>query len=541
MYPGDPGAPGSDCSGIVLSSGPALGPGQSSQTTAFPQGLLPGSAVFGLAGGSLGSHVVASCMALAPMPPCLSFEAAATAPTVFITTDAVLRQAAGLEPGETVFLPAAAGGVGLAALQEVASLGGMVVATAGGPPKRAYLRALGINRVANSRDMSFVEDLLLQFGEGVDVVLNTLTSPGLVSSAASMLKRGGRFIEIGKRDIFAAARLAQERPDVTFGYVAVDFLPEPSLHSAMQRLSSRLADGSLRPLPSATHAMSSVVSALRQMSQARHIGKVVASNQQPTNLSPQGNTASLPSVASGGGSVLIVGGTGTLGLLVGAWLADSGIRRISLLGRTGKVQQGVVSTPKGAAVASGGGSSPAAPPPHASAVTLIRCDASSVEDARAAISSGGSVAAPLSAVLHAGGVLADSTFGGQSLGSIRRVFGPKFGACGALMAGGGTLQPCGTHVLFSSVASLLGSPGQANYSAANAALDAAAAGMAAAGLPALSIQWGAWAGGGMAAADAGTAARVERMGMLLIRPERGLASLEGEILQKPRVSYLDWM
>ena len=97
------------------------------------------------------------------------------------------------------------------------------------------------------------------------------------------------------------------------------------------------------------------------------------------------------------------------------------------------------------------------------------------------------------------------------------------------------------QVMFSSVASLLGSPGQANYSAANAALDAAAAGMAAAGLPALSIQWGAWAGGGMAAADAGTAARVERMGMLLIRPERGLASLEGEILQKPRVSYLDWM
>ena len=90
--------------------------------------------------------------------------------------------------------------------------------------------------------------------------------------------------------------------------------------------------------------------------------------------------------------------------------------------------------------------------------------------------------------------------------------------------------------MFSSVASLLGSPGQANYSAANAALDAAAAGMAAAGLPALSIQWGAWAGGGMAAADAGTAARVERMGMLLIRPERGLASLEGEILREPRVT-----
>ena len=84
--------------------------------------------------------------------------------------------------------------------------------------------------------------------------------------------------------------------------------------------------------------------------------------------------------------------------------------------------------------------------------------------------------------------------------------------------------------MFSSVASLLGSPGQSNYSAANAALDAAAGSLSASGIPALSIQWGAWAGGGMAAGDVGTAARVERMGMLLIQPERGLAALEGRFM-----------
>ena len=80
-------------------------------------------------------------------------------------------------------------------------------------------------------------------------------------------------------------------------------------------------------------------------------------------------------------------------------------------------------------------------------------------------------------------------------------------------------------VLFSSVAALLGSPGQANYSAANAALDAAAASSSASGLPSLSVQWGAWAGGGMAAGDPGTEARVQRTGMALVIPKLGLRAL----------------
>lgn len=82
--------------------------------------------------------------------------------------------------------------------------------------------------------------------------------------------------------------------------------------------------------------------------------------------------------------------------------------------------------------------------------------------------------------------------------------------------------------MFSSVAAFLGAPGQANYSAANAALDAASGALSASGLPALSVQWGAWAGGGMAAADTATAARVERMGMAMVQPARGLAALEGK-------------
>jgi hypothetical protein len=107
-----------------------------------------------------------------------------------------------------------------------------------------------------------------------------------------------------------------------------------------------------------------------------------------------------------------------------------------------------------------------------------------------------------------------------------QVFAPKYGASTqlqqAIMG-----QPISHQVVFSSVASFLGSPGQTNYAAANAGLDGLAGQLTAAGLPAVSLQWGAWSGGGMASADAQTAVRVERMGMSLISPAAGLAALEG--------------
>ena len=110
--------------------------------------------------------------------------------------------------------------------------------TAGSPSKRALLRSLGAQHVSGSRDTAFVEDLVLAAGGGggVHAVLNTLTSPGMVSSAAALLRIGGRFVEIGKRDVTSPGRLAQERPDVGYGFVAMDFMPGrycdwPSLQS----------------------------------------------------------------------------------------------------------------------------------------------------------------------------------------------------------------------------------------------------------------------------------------------------------------------
>ena len=271
MYPGDPGPPGADCAGVVTATGPGV------------TKLRPGIAVFGLAGGSLGSHVQAAAQTLVPMPANLSFEQAATTPTVFLTVDTAFNAATACRPGDRVLVHAAAGGIGLAALQEATMLGCSVHATAGSSAKRMMLRSLGIHHVVNSRDTSSATELA-RVG-GVDVVLNSLTSPGMVAGSAAGVRLGGRFVEISKRDIWSPARLAQERPDLHYSLLALDFLPPSAIQSGLMKLTTSLAAGFLRPLPQAVHDSANAHSALRQMSQARHVGKVLVRNSQQDSSS----------------------------------------------------------------------------------------------------------------------------------------------------------------------------------------------------------------------------------------------------------------
>ena len=141
------------------------------------------------------------------MPAGLSFEEAATMPTVFVTVDTALTHLARIGPTDRVLVHAAAGGVGLAALQVIQAAGSQPVATAGSMDKRTLLRSLGVRQVLGSRDTAFSAEAA-QLG-GVDVVLNSLTSAGMVAGSLAALRRGGRMVEISKRDIWSAARVAQ--------------------------------------------------------------------------------------------------------------------------------------------------------------------------------------------------------------------------------------------------------------------------------------------------------------------------------------------
>jgi len=118
-----------------------------------------------------------------------------------------LERAAGMTSADRVLVHAAAGGVGLAAIQVAQAKGAVAVATAGGTAKRSLLHGLGVQHVLGSRDTSFVSEAA-QLG-GATVVLNSLTSSGMVAGSLAALGAGGRFVEISKRDIWSVARVAQ--------------------------------------------------------------------------------------------------------------------------------------------------------------------------------------------------------------------------------------------------------------------------------------------------------------------------------------------
>jgi NADPH:quinone reductase-like Zn-dependent oxidoreductase/acyl carrier protein len=489
MYPGDPGPPGGDCAGVVVQAAPDCG-------------LVVGQRVFGLAAGSLGSHVIASAKTVVPLHLELSFEKAATMPTVFVTVDAALHHAANMQPGERVLVHAAAGGVGLAAVQVIHAAGANVLATAGSVNKRTLLRTLGVQHLASSRDLDFVETLQ-SAGERLlpDLILNTLTSTGFVAASVASMNLGGRFVEISKRDIWSSARVAQERPDVLYSLVAVDFMSEAAINKSLTRVAFGAAAGNLKPLPLAAHDLNNVGAALRQMSQARHVGKIVV-------RSAPDQRAVKPS-----GAILVSGGLGTLGQLVSLWLQQRSVPSIHLLGRSGVLpssQEGLFSSDSS----------------FSSAITVAKGDLGQNEDIASVIAAACATTEGrhLEAVLHAAGNLADATIANQTLAGIRAVYAPKVLPAETLQSDL-HVHPSTAHVLFSSVASLLGAPGQLNYSGANAALDSLAQSSRARGLTAVSVQWGAWAGGGMASKE--TASRVERMGMGMILPDNGLAVLTG--------------
>ena len=488
MYPGDPGPPGGDCAGVVVKTG-------SKKDNQFSVGQR----VFGLSPGSMGSHVISSTKTMVNLPENLGFDEAATLPTVFTTVDAALHRAANLKPGETVIVHAAAGGVGLAALQVIHDIGGVALATAGSVKKRKLLHSLGVECTANSRNLEFVDTFEEVIGSA-DVVINTLTSTGFVAATISALNLGGRFVEISKRDIWNSSRLAQERPDISYSLVAVDFMSEDALNISLTRLAVQISTGKLRPLPAISHSLDAVASALRQMSQARHIGKIVVCHDQRfLNRPPDG--------------VLITGGLGTLGRLVALWCQQQSSSRLHLLGRNGTHNDLSIILGRNASVGM---------------VQISKIDISYDSDL-SAVTSAASLpdnASSLEYIIHASGTLADATVLNQNSNGVRQVNASKVKPV-EKWASVMKLQPLAKEIYFSSIAALLGAPGQLNYSAANAQLDDMSRYTQSCGCNAFSIQWGAWSGGGMASQE--TSSRVERMGMSMITPEIGLRALSGVI------------
>ncbi|MFI1919816.1 SDR family NAD(P)-dependent oxidoreductase [Nocardia sp. NPDC020380] len=481
LYPGE--APlGSEAAGIVLEVGSGI------------TDLVPGDRVFGLVIDSFGPVAVADRQLIAPMPECLTFVEAAAVPVVYLTAYYGLVDLADLRAGERLLVHAAAGGVGMAAIQLARHLGAEVLATAS-RSKWDVLRALGIpdERIASSRDLEFGTAFLgTTGGAGVDVVLNSLTEK-FIDTTMELLPRGGRFIEMGKMDLRDAGVVAQQYPGVR--YQSFDMLTAAGparIQQMLREIAALFEQGVLVPAPIRTWDVRRGGEAFRFLREGRNVGKVVLT--VPAPLDPRG-------------TVLITGGTGGLGALFAKHLAERyGAGELVLVSRRGPAADGAAEL---VAELEALGAN----------VTVVACDVGDRDQIARLI---GSLPRPLTAVVHTAGVLDDSLIESLTAAQVDKVMRPKFDAAWHLHELTARME-LSAFVLFSSAAALLGNPGQANYAAANAAVDALATRRRAAGLPAISLAWGLWADatGMTSELDAADIARMERTGVGALSTELG--------------------
>jgi acyl transferase domain-containing protein/acyl carrier protein len=481
MFPGDPGMPGLECAGIVTAVGPEV------------VDLVVGDAVVGIAPNAYDSHVVTRAELVVRVPASLSFAEAATIPIAYLTAAYGLRRLADLRPGERILVHAAAGGVGLAAVHVAQRIGAEVYATVGSAAKRHMLEQLGVRHIYNSRTHDFAEQIRRDTGGvGVDVVLNSLADD-FIAHSFSALTPTGRFLEIGKRGIWTAARAAAERPDGAYHpYDLADFLGDGGgMRALLQEAVDDIAAGAMPPLPLRAFALHEIEHAFRFMAQARHIGKVVVIHPPAAPIRPDGAS-------------LVTGGLGGIGLALAQWLVANGVRDITLAGRSAPNASADVVL---ASLRSSG-----------ARVEVVVADVAEAEGVATMIAVATAVR-PLRNVFHAAGVSDDGAIGQQTWPRFAAVLAPKLSGA-ALLDQATRALDLDHFVLFSSASALLGAAGQSSYAAANSALDALALGRRAAGQRALSINWGAWAGAGMAARlDARLQQRNAERGVRMMEPE----------------------
>jgi phthiocerol/phenolphthiocerol synthesis type-I polyketide synthase C len=198
-----------------------------------------------------------------------------------------------LAAGERVLLHSGAGGVGLAAIQVARLLGAGILATAGTAEKREYLRSLGIDAVMDSRSLDFLsETMQLTGGQGVDVILNSLRGDA-ISKGLDLLRIGGRFLELGKRD-FTTGRDLPAAPFLRgLSFSAVDVGQVALFHNDIMRrvveeLSQHFIGGALRALPITVFPVGRIQEAFRRMTEGTHIGKLVIAMQSgPIMVEPE--------------------------------------------------------------------------------------------------------------------------------------------------------------------------------------------------------------------------------------------------------------
>ncbi len=500
----------------------------------YVKNFKPSDSVMGPCNNGFSSHVCMPAELTVRRPDCIAAEEAAGLGVAYTTAYHALVKIAHLQAGERVLIHAAAGGVGIAAVQIAQWIGAEVFATVGNDDKRAFLEKMGVEHIMNSRSLDFAKEVLSATGgSGVDVVLNSLSGRAITRSLACLTPYG-RFVEIGKSDIFNNARigLLHLAKNISLHVFDLDkyLIDRPQdVHDSVLKAMRLRESGHLGCMPYSTIHISKIGEAFRAMSRSQHTGKLIVVNDdsKPILAAPD---LSGSDIVKSDKSYIITGGTSGLGVQICQWLLSSNAGHVVLMSRTGGNNN-----PELAKLLSENTA-------QASRITILAVDVADKDALTHAYQHIKSKLPPLAGVIHGAMELEDGLINQMSDEQFLRVLRPKIG---------GTINlHLLTHetdldffVMLSSVSSIFGNPGQANYSAANAYLDAFTHYRLKHQLAATTANFGVLGNTGIAASTEGVIERLAAQGWHAMPAKQAVSMLSQTIRDRsPQrvIADIDW-
>lgn len=498
--------------------------------------VIPGDAVIARVADGFSGRVIAPASCVVRKPDRLTPQQAASVPAVYITAWYALYHLARLTRGETVLIHSAAGGVGGAAIQLAQRVGAKVIATAGTKEKREYLRKMGVEHVADSRSLDFYNHVTRATnGRGVDVVLNSLAGR-FISQSLKCLAPFGRFVEIGKADIYRNSKLNLEQLGENISYFVVDVdrlaAQKPELNKqAFSEVIAMFERGELTPHEITEFPISRLGEAMKFMTRAAYRGKIVVNmqNDRVRTLPPHQATFRRDR------TYLITGGASGFGLEIARWMVDRGARQLVLASRSGcktDADRRVIEalTEQGVRV------------------LLRQVDITDSEAVRCLLEQVSEQGPPMAGLIHGAAVLDDALVSTMDMTRFQRVFLPK--AQGAWNLHEATLAMKGDldfFVMLSSISSTFGVVGQVNYAAANCFQDSLAQYRCQLGLAGTSVNLGVLGDyAGMSNSendDQDIIGLLESHGFLVMALSDVMAKLEAALVQSPAgriTARIDW-
>ncbi|MBN4061715.1 SDR family NAD(P)-dependent oxidoreductase [Bacteroidales bacterium AH-315-I05] len=477
---------GLECAGVITVVG------------ADVKNINVGDEVMATAPSCLGGFAYPKGVHVVQKPKNIDWNEAASLPVVYTTAYFSLVHHCRLEKGETMLIHAAAGGVGIAAIHIANAIGAEIYATVSTQKKRDYIESIGVKpeNIMNSRTLSFADEVMEKTGgKGVDVVLNSLSGEAIFKSVRC-LSAYGRFVEIGKTDIYRNSKLGLQPFGNNLTYFGVDV---DRLFEQKKEFGGKLFQDSIdyfvnhkfTPHPVTVFPIGKLADAFQYMGGARHIGKVIVSMEGEVDIAPPQEITFKED-----GTYLITGGASGFGLAVANWMTTKGCKNLVLLSRSGtKTEEEAAVVQKmrdeGVNVALAKGSV---------------CDQSDIDRIFKEIAD---TMPPLKGIQHAAMVLDDGSIPEINHDRYMKVFIPK--AVGCWMLHEKTKDMDLDHfVSYSSISAIYGNPGQVSYVGANSFLDNFSHWRRAQGLPATTVNWG-------VIGDVGFVARSGNVGGLLYK------------------------